>query len=73
MSYLLHSVINETSNKSPNNIAIIMENGESITYKDLNLNANNLANYFISKKPATIFIGIISAVNINSIISILAT
>ncbi len=74
MSYLLHDIFISTAKNKPANTAIITEAGEKIAYRDLNLLANKFAACFAELKTdrrENPYIGIISAVHINSIASIL--
>lgn len=76
MRYLLHDVFTSTVKSKPSNNAIIAENGETITYHDLNLLVNKFANLFLKLKNDTRenpYIGIISSVHINSIAAVLGT
>ena len=76
MRYLLHDVFLDSVKKNPNNIAIYFEGGREISYSDLNKLSNRFANITSSFKSDTRkqpFVGILSAVNINSIAAILGT
>ncbi len=74
MRYLLHDVFLKSVRKFPKNIAIYEENGNEITYTQLNTLSNQFANYLSQYKGEirnNPFVGIISPVHINSIASIL--
>jgi len=74
MSYLLHEVFTETVKNLPNNEAIVMENGNKITYFDLDKFSNKFANYFYRRKinrRENPYIGILSSVHIDSIAAVL--
>ena len=76
MCYLLHDIFISTVKRKPSNNAIIAEDGERITYHNLNLLANKFANLFLKFKNDTRenpYIGIISSVHINSIAAVLGT
>jgi amino acid adenylation domain-containing protein len=74
MPYLLHHLFLSTALSKPNNTAIICENGELISYRNLNLLANKFANVFNRIKNdirGNPYVGIISPVHIQSIAAIL--
>lgn len=75
MRYLLHDVFTYTVQKFPSNIAISKENGEQISYQDLNKLSNKFADTFLNLKENDIlsnpYIGVISSVNEKSIGGIL--
>lgn len=76
MRYLLHDCFTNTVKKYGDNTAIYTEGGVSVSYKELNSLANKFANYFSSIKPDVRekpFVGILSAVNTNSIAAVLGT
>lgn len=75
MRYLLHDVFTKTVKRNPEKTAIVMESGEKISYKELNERANKYANYLSSVKPKELrekpFVGILSAVNPESIAAVI--
>lgn len=76
MRYLLHDVFTKTVVKYPSNIAIICENGQRITYRELDKLANQYAHLLLHLKQNTReypYVGIISSVHANSIACILAS
>jgi amino acid adenylation domain-containing protein len=77
MRYLLHDVFSSTVETNPNLRAIVTESGQSTSYKELNSMANRYANYLRSIKPKEIrekpFVGILSAVNPESIAAVIGS
>ncbi|KKR45713.1 MAG: Iturin A synthetase C [Parcubacteria group bacterium GW2011_GWB1_40_14] len=77
MRYLLHDVFTKTVESSPELVAITTEQGKSLTYRELNSTVNRYANYLRSIKPKEIrekpFVGILSAVNQESIAAVIGT
>lgn len=74
MRYLLHDVFLKTVKAKPENIAIVMENGTSINYWELNSLSNKFARLFLNLKKdirQAPYVGIISPVHIESIASII--
>ncbi len=74
MRYLLHDVFLESMNSFFNKIAIIEEDGNEITYQQLNLFSNKYAQCFLSLKGdvrESPFVGILSSVHSQSIAAIL--
>lgn len=71
-SKTIDKLFEEQVNKSPNNIAVVFENN-SLTYKELNEKANQLAHYIQNKniKPGSI-IGVILNRSLDLIITLLA-
>lgn len=74
MRYLLHDVFTSTVSKIPKKIAITTEEGRDISYQELNTLASKFSNFFektkknIREQP---YVGILSAVNPESIASVL--
>lgn len=74
MTYLLQSVFTDTIKKHPSNIAIINENGEQISYEELNKLSNRYANFLLSIKKnvrENPYVGILSCVKKESIASVI--
>lgn len=76
MRYLLHDVFTESVRKNPENIAIVTEAGDSVSYNSLNALSNQFANLLQSIKSSTRehpYVGIIAPVHPHSIACILGT
>ena len=76
MRYLLHDVLTSSVKTYPQKVAIHMENGEEVTYSELNKLSNQFANLIKSKKENiqdSPFVGILSSVHIQSIAAVLGT
>lgn len=70
MRYLLHDVFTNSVDQFPQNTAILEEDGNSVTYEDLNKRTNQYSHYFASCNPdiqSQPFVGILSPVHIESI------
>lgn len=76
MRYLLHDVFTDTVTKHPGNTAIITEGGETLSYAEVNTLSNRFAHLLAARKGEIReypFVGILSAVTVESIAAVLGT
>lgn len=74
MTFLLQDVFNETTSKYPDNVAVAMESGRSISYRAMDILSNQFAWFFMKEKKEirnNPYIGILSSVHIDSIAAVL--
>lgn len=76
MKCLLHDVFIESVRKNPEKLAVVEENGKSISYEELDILSNRFAHAFGEMKPSVRekpYVGILSTVHIHSIAAVLGT
>jgi amino acid adenylation domain-containing protein/non-ribosomal peptide synthase protein (TIGR01720 family) len=69
----IHSLFEQQVERTPNATAIQFETGETMTYRDLNARANQLARYLQQFEVSGKFVAICLSRSINMIVSILST
>lgn len=77
MRYLLHDVFLDTVHARPESTAMVLEDGSSFTYADLNKLSNQFAQFILQHKQSGVmtdpYVGILSPVHERSVAAIIGT